>query len=71
MVDTHVAHQEQSLKRHLLIVGANMVDEEWRDFCDKRQKKIDKRNDNQSNAIMTVNEDILSVKGGGKGNEAV
>jgi hypothetical protein len=32
------------LKRDLLITGANMTEEEWSAFCEKRQKKIEERN---------------------------
>ena len=44
MADTHLARQQETLKRELLITGANMTDKEWGAFCEKRQKKIDERN---------------------------
>ncbi len=44
MADTHLARQQETLKRELLIAGANMTEEEWSAFCEKRRKKIDKRN---------------------------
>ncbi len=44
MADTHLGRQEETMKRELLITGANMTDEEWSAFCVLRQKKIDDRN---------------------------
>ena len=44
MADTHLARQQETLKRELLITGANMTDKEWGAFCEKRQKKIVGRN---------------------------
>ncbi len=46
-----------------MIAGANMTDEEWSTFCEKRQRKIDKRN---GIATKTVEEVSFSVKGGGE-----
>ena len=44
MGDTHLGRQEQTMRRELLITGANMTDEEWSAFCEQRQRKIDDRN---------------------------
>ncbi len=55
MADTHLAPQQETLKRELLITGVNMTGEEWSAFCEKRQKKIDERN-----GI------VVSVEGGDK-----
>jgi hypothetical protein len=44
MADTHLGRQEETMKRELLITGANMTDEEWSAFCILRQKKVDDRN---------------------------
>jgi hypothetical protein len=42
--DTHLGRQEETMKRELLITGANMTDTEWSAFCEQRQRKIDGRN---------------------------
>ena len=44
MGDTHLDWQEQTMKRELLISGANMTGAEWSAFCEQRQRKIDDRN---------------------------
>ncbi len=44
MGDTHLDRQEETMKRELLITGANMTDTEWSAFCKQRQRKIDDRN---------------------------
>ena len=44
MGDTHLGRQEQTMRRELLITGANMTDAEWSAFCEQRQRKIDDRN---------------------------
>ena len=44
MGGTHLGQQEQTMKRELLITGANMTDAEWSAFCEQRQRKIDDRN---------------------------
>ena len=41
---THLGRQEQTMKRELLISGANMTGAEWSAFCEQRQRKIDDRN---------------------------
>jgi hypothetical protein len=44
MGDTHLGRQEETMKRELLITGANMRDTEWSAFCEQRQRKIKDRN---------------------------
>ena len=44
MGDTHLGRQEQTMKKELLITGANMTDAEWSAFCEQRQRNIDDRN---------------------------
>jgi hypothetical protein len=44
MADTHLGRQEETMKKELLITGANMTDEEWSSFFVLRQKKVDDRN---------------------------
>ena len=63
MADTLLYRQQETLKRELLIIGANMTVEEWSAFCEKRQKKIDEMN---GIPTETVKEVSLSVVGGGK-----
>ncbi len=63
MADTPLFWQQETLKKKLLITGANMTHKEWSGAsCEKRQKKINKRN-----GIVTepVKEASLSVMGGG------
>jgi hypothetical protein len=63
MANTFLYWQQETLKRELLITGANMIQEEWSVFCEKRQKKIDERN---GIVMEPVEEDTLSVMGGGE-----
>ncbi len=44
MGDTHLGRQEETMKRELLITGANMTVTEWSAFCEQRQRKINGRN---------------------------
>jgi hypothetical protein len=45
-----------------------MTDEEWSAFCEKRQKKIDKR---YGIATKTVEEVSFSVEGGGRRSSSI
>ncbi len=59
MVDTHLGRQEETMKRELLITGANMTDEEWSAFCVLRQKKVDDRNQPPTTADSGSTEEEL------------
>ncbi len=63
MADTPLYQQQETLKRELLITATNMTHKEWSAFCEKRQKKIDKKN---GIVMEPVKEDTLSVMKGGE-----
>ena len=43
MADTYLVRQEVTARRELVITSANMTDEEWSEFCSKREENINER----------------------------
>ena len=55
MTDTHLGRQEAIARKEIIIAGANMEDEEWNEFCQKREDKTKKRCQEYRSIIILLN----------------